>query len=1554
MAESNFIGLEFRVAGGVSGTSAQNIQRDLRTIVDKAGLEVTVKLNKEAFQKEIGTMIAEARKQLASLGGVSVTGSGGTSGKSSKASATVSQSAQAAQAVSREQQAVFELSQQIDKLNAAKIKLYKTNPRNGEAFKQEAASVEKLTNELSGLQQKYSDLVFTGAKTGSGALETTEFYNTNVLGRVNATDNAKAIDAQSSAVSRLSANFKKAQSNAQQLVQRYQKLIQFSPEAASMANNLTSLANAKLNTDNLVDGTKQVDTLKNRTAEVSKEMSRLEVETGTVGRRVSEAFDSRVINLFAFALGALVTGALSKVYTNVVALDNAVTNLQIATGKTREETRELLGTYGDLAQELGATVTEVAEGADTWLRQGYEAQEAGDLIYASMMLAKLGQLDSAEASTALTSALKGYKLEVEDATSVVDKFTAVDMEAAIGAGDIATAMAETAAGADLAGVSMDRLIGYIATVGEVTQDAPESVGTFFRTILARMSNIAAGKMIDDETGESLNDVEQTLKNVGIALRGTDGQFRDFSAVLDDLGAKWETLNSLEQHQVATAIAGTRQQEKLIVLMENYGKAVEYASVAANSLGTAQEKFDSAYLESIEAQTNKLTAAWQEFSATVLESDSVKSILSLLTDFVNLLAAITSNVDILNIVIPMLGGVIGGTLLGKIQAAAISMNKLNASLSSLAMVASVISGIVSGIENNWAKAIAGLIAGMAAFSGAIITAFVSIDNATKTMPWVQIIQLGIAGITLLASGYSALIDLATGGAQRAADSAKKAYEEAKSYNDEEKKETEDLISLMKEYEDIRSEIEKSEKMSAEQRSRILEIQSQITSITGQESKNLDLINGSLDENLKKLRELAKLQASQQYQTALGAYGSSLEKYDAAYEKSEVEIGGIPGFTLGQYDIVFDVGNDEEPYTEEIAGILYDALEERDLLGYILSETDGFGGLYNKYDDTLISNHGFGDYYAGIVLKDDVDPKAMVDALDSLIEEMVAQGYAISSPELYNRFLEYRDAWQQYITDIESSGSELLEAVTNLEGFNLDIDDIETQEDYDSAFNLLYGKVMEDENVLELIADEIVTADDVKQAVIDWLGKFYDFDFDESGNVSIDDAGKNFLDFANDVGDAFEILKNALESFEEGGIVSADAMEELLGKYPELEKYFKLVEDGYIPAIGDGDAYEGLDDIGILYDWGESFLQPYVDAVAACTEGTEEWEIATQNLADAKAYLSTLMRPKEIEKEQEILEAEIEALEKQLDQYKELIDERKDLLKSYEEEISYQEELAEKQDNVAKLQTQLALARLDTSAAGQARARELEEELREAQEELDDFTLEHAIDVLTEQLDNGLEDYESFIEGQIDRIETAIENLKFTVDPNPTVPEPSDPETDSGSESGTGTDLESSSTPDRWLSHSDAEAAGASDVLSEFEWLDRRIKPYGTKSYQDYLDLMFKGYYGRAPKYHSGGFVDGVVSGKSNEVFAKLLRGEFVSTPKQMDNFVNSTLPNLVSGGASSATYNAPLVSINCGSVTQETLPAVEAAVKAAVKDIKSQIDSAFSRTGYKRPVNKFPV
>lgn len=61
----------------------------------------------------------------------------------------------------------------------------------------------------------------------------------------------------------------------------------------------------------------------------------------------------------------------------------------------------------------------------------------------------------------------------------------------------------------------------------------------------------------DEEGEvtSLNNVEKALRSVGISLRDSYGLFRDLQDVLDDLGAKWDSLNSVQQAYIATSIAG---------------------------------------------------------------------------------------------------------------------------------------------------------------------------------------------------------------------------------------------------------------------------------------------------------------------------------------------------------------------------------------------------------------------------------------------------------------------------------------------------------------------------------------------------------------------------------------------------------------------------------------------------------------------------------------------------------------------------------------------------------------------------------------------------------------------------------------------------------------------------------------------------------------------------------------------------------------------------------------------------------------------------------------
>lgn len=395
--------------------------------------------------------------------------------------------------------------------------------------------------------------------------------------------------------------------------------------------------------EKLVDGLKRgditADQARQSLSKLKDEAKKLGVAGKTMGKQVVDALKD-IANIATVAEAVrMLYNATKQVIGNVRELDDVMVDLQIASGASADEVERMMNSYHDLAKEIGATSVEVAQAADGWLRQGYSATESAELIKNSTMLAKLGQMEAAEATDALTSAMKGYKLGVEEAESIVDKFAATDMSAAVSAGYLATAMSKTAVGAKEMGIDFDSLTGYIATVGEVTQDSAESVGTFFKTLIARMGNIKAGNLVDPETAESLSDVESVLNSLGIELRDGDENFRSFKAVLDDVHKSWEDYNDVQRQSIAVAFSGTRQQEKFKVLMANYSDAIKLAGVSASSAGTAMEKYN-AYMDSITASTEKFKAAVYDFSDTFINSDLIKGVVDFGTAIVSAVTAVT--------------------------------------------------------------------------------------------------------------------------------------------------------------------------------------------------------------------------------------------------------------------------------------------------------------------------------------------------------------------------------------------------------------------------------------------------------------------------------------------------------------------------------------------------------------------------------------------------------------------------------------------------------------------------------------------------------------------------------------------------------------------------------------------------------------------------------------------------------------------------------------------------------------------------------------------------
>ena len=343
-----------------------------------------------------------------------------------------------------------------------------------------------------------------------------------------------------------------------------------------------------------------------------------------------------------FAIGGVVSSiaqGAQQMVQNVRDIDAALVDLRMATGDSYENTAKLIKSYNELGQTLGATTTEVSDAAGNWLRQGKTLEETNTLITDSMILSKVGNIESADATKYLTTAMKGYGVSAEDTLGIVDKLSAIDLVSATDAGGLAEGMSEVATNADLAGISMDKLLGYLAVVGETTGASMSSVGNSFSTMLSRMGNIKLSRLKDYETGEDLSNVETVLRGLGIELREDNETFRNFGEVLDDVGGKWGTYSDVNKRAIASAVAGKDHMEDFLVLMKNYGTALSYTETATGSSGSAMEKMGM-YEESVEAKTKKLTASFEAFSSANISGGFLSGLMGAGSGILNFLTSIT--------------------------------------------------------------------------------------------------------------------------------------------------------------------------------------------------------------------------------------------------------------------------------------------------------------------------------------------------------------------------------------------------------------------------------------------------------------------------------------------------------------------------------------------------------------------------------------------------------------------------------------------------------------------------------------------------------------------------------------------------------------------------------------------------------------------------------------------------------------------------------------------------------------------------------------------------
>lgn len=376
---------------------------------------------------------------------------------------------------------------------------------------------------------------------------------------------------------------------------------------------------------------------------------------GKLKETITNTFSTSRLTMTGFLTAlAGIHKAGNEAVETVKSLDKEITDLSAATDMSRESVSGLLQNYNKLAKEMKATTVDVSQAANDYLRAGKSMSESQELIKSSLMLSKLGQIDASTATEDLLAIINGFSMSVDEVNKSLDSLVAVDMAAATSAGSISEALKYCASNAEVAGISFDKLVAILAEVQDRTQLSSQTIGTFMNTILSRYKDVKIGNYLSDD-GEDLSDYESVLKSIGISLRDSENEFRNYEDVLQDMASKWNTLSSVQQAALAKTASGVRMQNRFYALMEGYSKVLDLTKVSAESAGTAIDKYNKAYANSLEAKQANLQAS---FESMIMNSD-FSSIYSDILDSTN---ALVEFLDKTNALKGALSGLVVGTLI----------------------------------------------------------------------------------------------------------------------------------------------------------------------------------------------------------------------------------------------------------------------------------------------------------------------------------------------------------------------------------------------------------------------------------------------------------------------------------------------------------------------------------------------------------------------------------------------------------------------------------------------------------------------------------------------------------------------------------------------------------------------------------------------------------------------------------------------------------------------------------------------------------------------------
>lgn len=356
-------------------------------------------------------------------------------------------------------------------------------------------------------------------------------------------------------------------------------------------------------------------------------------------------------------------------------LDTAMTEMRKVSDESVTSLKNFQKESFNIANAVGTTALQIQNSTADWMRLGLSLDDAKEAAKDANILLNVSEFDNIEDATkSLVSMSQAYK--DLDKLTIVDKLNEVGNNYAISTDELASALQRSSATLSLMGNTIDEAAALVTTANATIQDA-DSVAAGLRTISLRLVGTseaeeelsAMNEEVDAFVKATNSKKQQIIKDYtavasnqykGFDILDDNGNYKNTYEILLGIAKVYKEIQEQDKklgtnHAMALIeeLAGKNRSNIASAILQDPKQLEEVLKSSQEANGSAIEELNK-QLESVDGRIQKLTNRCQEFWATVIDTDTVKTGISLLTDLVSGATALVDKLGTLPTALGALG------------------------------------------------------------------------------------------------------------------------------------------------------------------------------------------------------------------------------------------------------------------------------------------------------------------------------------------------------------------------------------------------------------------------------------------------------------------------------------------------------------------------------------------------------------------------------------------------------------------------------------------------------------------------------------------------------------------------------------------------------------------------------------------------------------------------------------------------------------------------------------------------------------------------------------